>query len=643
MGQQQGSLAGSAGGAEWDAKSAKSACSLSSSKRFRRKVRKSLRIRNSRSCRDLSATFQYHSPQHSVCDQLNLNTASEDELMTLSGITRQTARNIVAHRSAIGGFRKVEDLALVSNVGANRMELLRHDVCVSSSGRGIRVDRGCATLSLESLSGTSNRMNVCAPVNVNTASMFELMAVPGLTQEVAAGICHIREKKGRFKSVDSLLKVKGMSTVRLALLRPKLCVDNRSLETLNGENGSVETSDSVILTAGDDTRPSTSADVRASPSISLNSRRSRRTISASTGPKGWDPEVDYDIYKLIAHLAVRPVVARSDPPSISQNRIRIALWDLEQLNEEKATNLGVQEVICRTLLENEISVLVCHGVTSLSVGECLTAELNQPLLSRVAAWEPQERRWHHIFPSHGQPSARDGIDKRQNGDASPIENGGSSARGREQNGVSDVRNANGIVSPESHSGLLYAATNGLRHLDYKLIQLRPDLAPALITLFEVGGSLQFAVISVDLRGLDATTELKAMLPVLVERLAAELIQTDNIVVCGNLLTSPTDEALDELTRVGFHLLHPIVSRDHPLHEHLQVWCSSGARALCCNSEAETVRKGLTHPMIPRGAWHWGGAVSTHKPVFIELSLPTANGAILAHGQQVLLNGMVSAD
>lgn len=47
-------------------------------------------------------------------------------------------------------------------------------------------------------------------MNVNTASMFELMSVPGLTQEMAAGICHIREKKGHFKSIDSLRKVKGI-------------------------------------------------------------------------------------------------------------------------------------------------------------------------------------------------------------------------------------------------------------------------------------------------------------------------------------------------------------------------------------------------------------------------------------------------
>lgn len=63
-------------------------------------------------------------------------------------------------------------------------------------------------------------------------------------------------------------------------------------------------------------------------------------------------------------------------------------------------------------------------------------------------------------------------------------------------------------------------------------------------------------------------------------------------------------ALDELTRVGFHLLHPIASKDHLHHEHLHIWCSTGARALCCHNEAETIRTGLTHPMIPKGTFHY---------------------------------------
>lgn len=46
--------------------------------------------------------------------------------------------------------------------------------------------------------------------------------------------------------------------------------------------------------------------------------------------------------------------------------------------------------------------------------------------------------------------------------------------------------------------------------------------------------------------------------------------------------------------------------------------------------------------IPKGRWHLGGAVSSHKPVMVDLSLPEPNGVALGHGH-VLNNGMVSAD
>lgn len=62
---------------------------------------------------------------------MNINTATEEELMTLPGVNRALARNIVNHRSIIGGFRKVEDLALVSGMGATKLDLVRPEVCIT--------------------------------------------------------------------------------------------------------------------------------------------------------------------------------------------------------------------------------------------------------------------------------------------------------------------------------------------------------------------------------------------------------------------------------------------------------------------------------------------------------------------------------
>lgn len=67
-------------------------------------------------------------------ERLNINTATEEELMTLPGVTRAVARSIVEYREYIGGFKKVEDLALVSGVGATKLEQVKFEICVSSKG-----------------------------------------------------------------------------------------------------------------------------------------------------------------------------------------------------------------------------------------------------------------------------------------------------------------------------------------------------------------------------------------------------------------------------------------------------------------------------------------------------------------------------
>jgi len=69
---------------------------------------------------------------------MNVNTATEDELMTLHGVNRALARTIINHRELIGGFRKIEDLALVSGMGASKLDQLRPEICISKRKPGLR-------------------------------------------------------------------------------------------------------------------------------------------------------------------------------------------------------------------------------------------------------------------------------------------------------------------------------------------------------------------------------------------------------------------------------------------------------------------------------------------------------------------------
>lgn len=61
----------------------------------------------------LSHTFSLPASEE-YPELMNVNTATEEQLMTLPGVGRQLAREIVRHRQVIGRFKRVDDLALVS-------------------------------------------------------------------------------------------------------------------------------------------------------------------------------------------------------------------------------------------------------------------------------------------------------------------------------------------------------------------------------------------------------------------------------------------------------------------------------------------------------------------------------------------------
>ena len=61
---------------------------------------------------------------------LNLNTATKDELVALSGIGPAKAQAILDYRSQHGGFKSVDELKDVKGIGARRFEKLKPELTV---------------------------------------------------------------------------------------------------------------------------------------------------------------------------------------------------------------------------------------------------------------------------------------------------------------------------------------------------------------------------------------------------------------------------------------------------------------------------------------------------------------------------------
>jgi len=65
-------------------------------------------------------------------------------------------------------------------------------------------------------------------VNINTASVSELDALPGIGAKVAARIVEYRQKNGPFKKVEELMNVQGIGEKNFLKLKPQVSVAGKS-------------------------------------------------------------------------------------------------------------------------------------------------------------------------------------------------------------------------------------------------------------------------------------------------------------------------------------------------------------------------------------------------------------------------------
>lgn len=65
-----------------------------------------------------------------VADKININTATLEELETLSGIGATKAQSIIDYREANGGFSSTDELMNVSGIGESTYDNIKNNITV---------------------------------------------------------------------------------------------------------------------------------------------------------------------------------------------------------------------------------------------------------------------------------------------------------------------------------------------------------------------------------------------------------------------------------------------------------------------------------------------------------------------------------
>ncbi|XP_023387810.1 endonuclease/exonuclease/phosphatase family domain-containing protein 1 [Pteropus vampyrus] len=296
-------------------------------------------------------------------ERLNINTATEEELMTLPGVTRAVARSIVEYREYIGGFKKVEDLALVSGVGATKLEQVKFEICVSSKGSSAQHSPSSLRRDLlaeQQPHHLATAVPLTPRVNINTATPAQLMSVRGLTEKMAVSIVDYRREHGPFRSVEDLVRMGGINAAFLDRIRHQVFAE-RSRPPSTHTNGG------LTFTAKPHPSPT---------SLSLQSEDLDL-------PPGGPTQI----------ISTRPSVEAFGGTRDGRPVLRLATWNLQGCSVEKANNPGVREVVCMTLLENSIKLLAVQELLDREALEKFCAELNQPVLPNIRKWKGPRGAW----------------------------------------------------------------------------------------------------------------------------------------------------------------------------------------------------------------------------------------------------------
>ena len=157
-------------------------------------------------------------------ETIDLNTASADEIARLPRIGMSLAKRIVQDRTARGAFRDLAELDRVPGVGPALLDRLSEWVAFGGNPVASATPEIAANPGISGAYAIPGGAPAEGLVDLNSASVADLEALPGIGKAKARAILAYRRSHGSFAVLSDLGRVPGFGQSLIERLAPLVTV-----------------------------------------------------------------------------------------------------------------------------------------------------------------------------------------------------------------------------------------------------------------------------------------------------------------------------------------------------------------------------------------------------------------------------------